>query len=98
MRIPGPGAYTPELQLEKPHSHKPKPFGSSTRRFSDNDPKASQPAVGSYEIDEVFLTIANSIYRLIVFIKKQRNKIGIIWGSQEQYLDPLLIDSLTRNL
>ena len=60
MRIPGPGAYTPELKLEKPHSHKPKPFGSSTKRFTENDPKASQPAVGSYEIDEVGCPCSNS--------------------------------------
>ena len=48
-----PGAYFPENSLvEKPQSKKPKPFGSSMKRFQDIENSATQPAVGSYEVDE----------------------------------------------
>ncbi|KAJ3303471.1 Sperm-tail PG-rich repeat-containing protein 2 [Kappamyces sp. JEL0829] len=59
MKVPGPGAYFPENTMEKPHSHKPKPFGSSTKRFTETDELLrSQPSVGSYEIDDI-----DSIYQ-----------------------------------
>ncbi|KAL2913221.1 hypothetical protein HK105_207223 [Polyrhizophydium stewartii] len=56
MKTPGPGAYYPEFaDHPKPHSHKPQPFGSTTKRFDMQTAiKATQvPAVGSYDIDEV---------------------------------------------
>lgn len=61
MKIPGPGAYFPENSLlEKPQSKKPKPFGSTTKRFQDTDYVVSQPSVGSYEVDEI-----DSIYQKV---------------------------------
>ncbi|KAJ3272537.1 Sperm-tail PG-rich repeat-containing protein 2 [Terramyces sp. JEL0728] len=54
IKIPGPGAYFPEATAEKPHSRRPKPFGSTTKRFTSSDnPSKEMPAVGAYEIDEV---------------------------------------------
>ncbi|KAJ3324323.1 Sperm-tail PG-rich repeat-containing protein 2 [Boothiomyces sp. JEL0866] len=53
IKIPGPGAYFPESTVEKPHSRKQKPFGSTTKRFPGSDnPSKETPAVGAYEIDE----------------------------------------------
>jgi hypothetical protein len=53
-----PGAYFPENSLvEKAQSKKPKPFGSSMKRFQDIENSATQPAVGSYEVDEVRKTL-----------------------------------------
>ena len=54
--LSSPGAYFPENSLvEKPQSKKPKPFGSTTKRFQDSDYVVSHPSVGSYEVDEVCL-------------------------------------------
>jgi hypothetical protein len=54
MKIPGPGAYFPENVPDKPHTIKPKPFGSTTKRFEDNPVfKEGIPAVGSYNLEEV---------------------------------------------
>ncbi|KAK6091121.1 hypothetical protein MT418_008318 [Batrachochytrium dendrobatidis] len=63
IKLPGPGAYYPEYSSQlKPHSHKPQPFGSTSKRFDNLGLlKSSQaPAVGSYEIEKI-----NSIFEKV---------------------------------
>jgi hypothetical protein len=53
--VPGPGSYFPEQVAEKPHSSKPKPFGSTTRRFGPLEhTNETIPAVGSYEVEKSY--------------------------------------------
>ncbi|KAJ2991636.1 Sperm-tail PG-rich repeat-containing protein 2 [Globomyces sp. JEL0801] len=78
MKIPGPGAYFPEATPEKPHSRKPKPFGSSSKRFQDQYHYQKEPAVGSYDIDAI-----NGIYnktrkRNTVFVGQPMAAFGSI--------------------
>ncbi|KAI8924154.1 hypothetical protein BC831DRAFT_467076 [Entophlyctis helioformis] len=63
MKTPGPGAYYPEFaDHPKPHSHKPQPFGSTTKRFDMTQTLKleSGPVVGTYDIDEM-----DSIFRRV---------------------------------
>ncbi|KAH6597779.1 hypothetical protein BASA61_003043 [Batrachochytrium salamandrivorans] len=63
IRLPGPGAYYPEFShYQKSHSHKPQPFGSTSKRFDVQNARMAvqAPAVGSYDINEI-----DSIYQRV---------------------------------
>ena len=57
----------------------------------------NQPAVGSYEIDEVFFIKFLIFSRLIVFIKMQRRKILLFMDNRKRYLVLLPIDLWNKN-